>query len=109
MGIKVNPHWTPVDIDIQHDNFTDNKDDDKEAVSSDDEWCEDTKNDHPFCGNMDTMLTAQDFIEDTERNQVYSIAPAEGNRPISIFKDLLCEELSFQIFLQDKQEPRIEK
>ena len=38
-------------------------------------------------GITDTMLTATDFLEDSERAQIYNIAPGEGNRPLSIFRD----------------------
>jgi len=38
-------------------------------------------------GITDTMLTATDFLEDSERAQIYSIAPREGNRPLSLFRD----------------------
>ena len=38
-------------------------------------------------GITDTMLTATDFLEDSERAQIYSIAPGEGNRPLSLFRD----------------------
>ena len=38
-------------------------------------------------GVADTMLTATDFLEDSEREQIYSIAPGEGSTPLSIFRD----------------------
>ena len=41
-------------------------------------------------GITDTMLTAADFLEDSERAQIYSIAPGEGNRPLSLFRDIFC-------------------
>ena len=41
-----------------------------------------------------TMLTATDFLEDSEQAQIYSIAPGEGNRPLSLFRDTYSEELS---------------
>ena len=36
-------------------------------------------------GVTDTMLTATDFLDDSERQQIHNVAPGEGNRPLSIF------------------------
>ena len=41
------------------------------------------------------MLTATDFLEDSERQNTLNIAPAEGNRPLSVFRDKCCEELAY--------------
>ena len=42
------------------------------------------------------MLTSPEFIEDDERAQsVFSFAPGEGNKPLSIFEDKNCEELAY--------------
>ena len=38
-------------------------------------------------GVTDTMLTAADFLEDNERQHIFNIAAAEGNIPLSIFRD----------------------
>ena len=58
-------------------------------------------------GVYDTMFTSPDFVEDAERSavyghinaglcdKVYSFAPAEGNRPVSVFLDKYSEELAF--------------
>ena len=46
-------------------------------------------------GATDTMLTATDFLEDSERQNTLNIAPAEGNRPLSVFRDKYCEELAY--------------
>ena len=55
-------------------------------------------------GITDTMLTATDFLEDSERAQIYSIAPGEGNRPLSIFRDTYSEELAYPgIYLGQKR------
>ena len=46
------------------------------------------------------MLTAPDFLTDGEREGIYSIAPGEGNTPLSIFRDQYSEELAYPgIFL----------
>jgi len=42
----------------------------------------------------DTMLTSPDFLEDSERQHILNVAPAEGNRPLSTFRDKYCEELA---------------
>ena len=55
-------------------------------------------------GITDTMLTAADFLEDSERTQIYNIAPGEGNRPLSIFRDTYSEELAYPgIYLGQKR------
>ena len=41
------------------------------------------------------MLTATDFLEDSERAQIYSIAPGERNGPLSLFRDTYSEELAY--------------
>ena len=46
-------------------------------------------------GVTDTMLTATDFLEDNEGQHIFNIAPAEGNIPLSIFRDKFSEELAY--------------
>ena len=41
------------------------------------------------------MLTAIAVLEDSERQNTLNIAPAEGNRPLSVFRDKYCEELAY--------------
>jgi len=80
------------------------------AVEKHDEvnsWSEIQDTEIERAGIFDTMFTSADFVEDSERaavyghidsghcDQVYSFAPAEGNRPISIFLDTNSEELSY--------------
>ena len=51
-------------------------------------------------GVTDTMLTATDFLEDNERQNILNVAPAEGNRSLSVFRDKFSEELAYPgIFL----------
>ena len=33
------------------------------------------------------MLTSTDVLEDNEHQNILNVAPAEGNRPLSIFRD----------------------
>jgi len=67
-----------------------------------DDWIEDDA-DIP-AGVTDTMLTATDFLEDSEREQIYSIAPREGSTPLSIFRDKYSEELAYPgIFIGQKR------
>ena len=55
-------------------------------------------------GITDTMLTATDFLDDSERQEIYNIAPGEANRPLSIFQDKYSEELAYPgIFLGQKR------
>lgn len=46
-------------------------------------------------GVTDTMFTATDFLEDNERQNILNVALAEGNRPLSVFRDKNCEELPY--------------
>ena len=62
----------------------------KQKCSSDDEWSE---NEAEIVADVtDTMLTATNFVEDSEHEHILNIAPGEGSRPQSIFKDKFCEE-----------------
>ena len=55
-------------------------------------------------GVTDTMLTATDFLEDNEHQNILNVAPVEGNRPLSIFRDKHSEELAYPgIFLGQKR------
>ena len=50
------------------------------------------------------MLTSTDFLENNERQLIMNIAPGEGNRPLSIFRDKYSEELAYPgIFLGQKR------
>lgn len=50
------------------------------------------------------MLTAPDFLDDTERENILNVAPAEGSTPLSIFRDKHSEELAYPgIFLGKKR------
>ena len=61
-----------------------------------------------LAGVTDTMLTATDFLDDSERQEIYNIASGEGNRPLSIFQDQYSEELAYPgIFLGQKGYERV--
>ena len=50
--------------------------------------------------SIDSMLTPSDFVDDSEREHILNVAPGEGNRPPSVFKDKYSEELAYPgIFL----------
>ena len=67
-----------------------------------DDWTEDDA--EIPAGVTDTMFTATDFLEDSERAQIYNIAPGEGSTPLSIFTDKYSEELAYPgIFLGQKR------
>ena len=72
-----------------------------EILESEDEWSEDEA--EIPAGVTDTMLTKTDFIEDSETKYILSVAPDEGNKPLSIFRDQYSEELAYSgIFLGQK-------
>ena len=55
-------------------------------------------------GLIDSMLTATDFLDVEERQHIYNVAPGEGNKPLSIFRDRHSEELAYPgIFLGEKR------
>ena len=69
--------------------------------SVEDEWSED-ETDIP-AGVTDTMLTP-DYVDNSERQQIYNIAPREGNTPLSVFRDQYSEEMAYPgIFLGQKR------
>ena len=77
------------DADIETEHYTD-------------DWIEDDT--EIPAGVADTMLTATDFLEDSEREQIYSIAPGEGSTPLSIFRDKFSKELAYPgIFIGQKR------
>ena len=56
-------------------------------------------------GTLDTMLTADGFLEKSEKNKILSIAPGENQRPMSVFLDKDCEELAYpDIFLGSRRQ-----
>ena len=55
-------------------------------------------------GVRHTMLTATDFLQDSERAQIYNIQHQEKERPLSILRDKYSEELAYPgIFLGQKR------
>jgi hypothetical protein len=60
----------------------------QEIYDDEDHWSEDEA--EIPAGITDTMLTAPDFVIDNERQYILNIAPGEGNRPVSIFRDKLA-------------------
>jgi hypothetical protein len=67
-----------------------------------DQWSEDEA--EISAGVTDTMLTAPDFLTDDERQYILNVAPGEGNRPMSIFRDKYSEELAYpRIFVGQKR------
>ena len=49
----------------------------------------------PYCRKIFTVLTATDFLEGSERAQIYNIAPGERSVPLSIFRVNYSEELAY--------------
>ena len=65
----------------------------------DDDHLTESKDEVP-AGVTDTMFTSTDILEDNECQHIFNIAPAEGNIPLSIFRDKFSEELAYPgIFL----------
>ena len=95
------------DLSAQRADNTDNPSLSANTADDVDTWTEVDDAQVERAGVFDTMFTSADFVEDSERSavyghinaglsdKVYSFAPAEGNRPISIFLDRYSEELAF--------------
>ena len=75
---------------------------DKTTISNPgDEWSEDEA--EIPAGVTDSMWTPPDFVSNCERQEIYNVAPGEGNRPLSIFRDQYSEEMAYPgIFLGQK-------
>ena len=73
-----------------------------EVLETEDQWSEDEA--EIPAGVTDTMFTSTDFVEDSESHYILSVAPGEGNKPLSIFRDQYSEELAYpSIFLGQKR------
>lgn len=75
---------------------------DENSSNDKDDWTEEEA--EIPAGVTDTLLTPPDFVDDSERQCILNLAPAEGNRPLSIFRDEYSEELAYPgIFLGKKR------
>ncbi|CAB4033061.1 Hypothetical predicted protein [Paramuricea clavata] len=72
-----------------------------QTPDDEDHWSEDEAQIPP--GVTDTMLTSTDFDTDNERQHILNVAPGEGNRPISIFREKYSELAYPGIFLGQKR------
>ena len=76
---------------------------DSSQLSDEDQWSEDEA--EIPTGVTDTLLTSPDVLENDERQHVLNVAPAEGSRPLSVFRNKYCEELAYPgIFLGQKRQ-----
>ncbi|KAL9977496.1 hypothetical protein ACROYT_G014904 [Oculina patagonica] len=109
-GITLNQNLCETPENISLDVYDDKKFDQCDQTESDvpsgicnnsnktqldeDGWSEDDDEEIP-AGVTDTMLTAANFVEEHEHHSVLNVAPAEGNKPISVFRDKYSEELAY--------------
>ena len=92
----------PVPSDFAKSRFHCSSDSSNKTQLDEDDWSEDEA-EIPY-GVTDTMLTATIFLEENEPHCVLNVAPAEGNRPLSVFRDKHSEELAYPgIFLGEKR------
>ena len=69
-----------------------------DVIDSDDRWTADEA--EIPAGVTDTLLSNTDFFEDSEPQHILNVAPGEGTKPLSIFRDQYSEELAYPgIFL----------
>jgi hypothetical protein len=106
-GITLDQTWlTSIEPKTVSDNYcnenTNISGNNLDTNTPEDEWSED-KAEIP-AGVTDSMLTPPDFVDDSEKQEIYNFAPAEGNRPLSIFRDQYSEEMAYPgIFLGQKR------
>ena len=63
------------------------------VINSGDQWTEDEA--EIPAGVTDTLLSNTDFVEDSEPQRILNVAPGEGIKPLSIFRDQYFEELAY--------------
>ena len=78
-----------------------------ESKNDEDKWGED-EGETP-AGVTDTMLTATDSLEDSERQQILNVAPGEVSRHLSIFRDKYSEQLAYPSIFLGQKRPDYEK
>ena len=106
-GITIDENWLrEVQESLGETNNTSviSNDTDSQTVenSVEEEWSKD-ETEIP-AGVIDTMLTPPDIVDNSERQQIYNVAPGEGNTPLSVFRDQYCEEMAYPgIFLGRKR------
>ena len=111
-GIALNPNW---EINCNQNNELNEQVDDISVEScgqnsskntftdEDDEFSEDEA--EIPAGVTDSMLTPADFVDDNERERILNVAPGEGSRPLSVFKDKYSEELAYPGIFLGQQRP----
>ncbi len=93
---RIEPETVSGDLENENSNGSDDQ------TNPEDDWSEDEA--EIPTGVTDNMLSAPDFVDDNERQDIYNFAPAEGNRPLSIFRDQYSEEMAYPgIFLGEKR------
>ncbi|CAB3986940.1 Hypothetical predicted protein [Paramuricea clavata] len=86
-GITFDQHWLSYfDVPTPNSDNENTTVDETNLTSSENEWSED-ETEIP-AGVTDSMLTPTDFVDDTERQHIYNVAPGEGSRPLIIFRDV---------------------
>ena len=112
-GIAFNPNWEinsdknnePIEQTDDINDGSDSQNSISENILADenDEFSEDEA--EVPAGVTDSMLTPPDFVDDTERQHILNVAPGEGNRPLSVFKDKYSEELAYPGIFLGQQRP----
>lgn len=105
-GIQLNPQWVSQFQREQNIDVNEDVQDSQLGLAScnntilDDSETSSEEETEINAGVTDTMLTVTDFFEDNERVHILNVAPAEGNTPLSIFRDKHSKELAYPgIFL----------
>ena len=106
-GITIDENWLrEVQNSLDEANISSaipNDTDSQTVENSVEDECSEDKTEIP-AGVTDTMLTPPDYVDNSERQQIYNIAPGEGNTPLSVFRDQYSEEMAYPgIFLGQKR------
>ena len=106
-GITIDENWLREVQNSQNEttiSFAISNETDSETIdNSVEDECSEDKTEIPP-GVTDTMLTPPDYVDNSERQQIYNIAPGEDNTPLSVFRDQYSEEMANPgIFLGQKR------
>lgn len=76
----------------------------EQSENEDDKWGE-VDECELMSGEADTLLSAPEFVEPSERDMVYNFAPGEGQIPVSVFMQDDAEELAFPGIFNGRRRP----
>ena len=82
-GITIDQNWLSLQVSADDETQSDACD---KTTFPEHQWSEDEA--EIPAGTTDSMLTASDFVSDSEKQEKYNFAPAEGYKPLSVFRGI---------------------